>query len=101
VRSKFMCKVSVDTLNAFVLSGRCVNVCHTSSIRQGFLGAAFAAVGFAVTQSMAGSGLIDSSVSIPLPSIPATAPKISASKSAAPKVEVSARKSKIAFLKGE
>ncbi len=73
----------------------------TLFIRQGFLGAAFAAVGIAVTQSMAGSGLIDSSVSIPLPSAPASAPKVSASKSAAPKAVVSAPKSKIAFLKGE
>ncbi len=75
---------------------------HTTfSIRQGFLGAAFAAVGIAVTQSMAGSGLMDSSVSIPLPSAPTSAPKVSASKSAAPKAVVSAPKSKIAFLKGK
>ncbi len=61
-------------------------------------------MGIAVTQSMAGSGLLDSGTSIPLPSLasaPASAPKVSASKSAAPKAVVSAPKSKIAFIKGE
>ena len=63
---------------------------------QGTLGAAFAAVGIAVTQSMAGSGLI--SDSLPTPS----APKISASKIAtAPNAATSAPKSKIAFVRGE
>jgi len=61
---------------------------------QGTLGAAFAAVGIAVTQSMAGSGLISD---LPVPS----APKVSASKSAAPKAAASAPKSKIAFVRGE
>lgn len=58
-------------------------------------------MGIAVTQSMAGSGLLDSGISIPLPSLPASAPKVSVAKSAAPKAVVSAPKSKIAFLKGE
>ena len=74
------------------------------SILQGFLGAAFAAVGIAVTQSMSGSGLLDSSISIPLhsfPSAPTSASKVSASKSAAPKAVVSAPKSKIAYIKGK
>ena len=63
---------------------------------QGTLGAAFAAVVIAVTQSMAGSGLISDSLPIP------SAPKILASKGAtAPKAAASAPKSKIAFVRGE
>jgi hypothetical protein len=62
---------------------------------QGTLGAAFAAVGIAVTQSMAGSGLIDTSLPVP------SAPKVSASKSAAAPKAASAPKSKIAFVRGE
>ena len=63
----------------------------TFLLLQGFLGAAAGAVGLAVTQSLAGSGLSAPS----LPAVSVSAPKVSApSKPAA-----SAPKSKIAFVK--
>ena len=65
--------------------------------QQGFLGAAPASVGIAVSSSISGSGL--PSPNLPVPKI--SAPKVSASKSAAPKAVMGSPKSFIKAPKGE
>ena len=62
------------------------------------LGGAVGAAGLAVTQSLAGSGMLGDGFSLPTPSLPSVSVSAPA-KSSAPKAAASAPKSKIAFVK--